>query len=234
MAGGGVVRLTRVTITGADDGVDPYALAALSEKYPFVEWGLLMSKKRFGEPRYPSKLWLLNVADVVGFKRLSYHLCGEFARRAMGGDPTMVPRQIERMQLNGFSGYRLPCLVAAEACRELEFILQCDSAGALLNADELREQHGYQNVVALWDPSGGAGSWLMESGGWLPRQSDVKLPFGYAGGISEHNIEDTIAALCNGTGNPTWIDLESGARTDDKFDLAKVERILKLAAPFVT
>ena len=38
------MKLTRVTITGADDSVEPRALAELSEAFPFVEWGLLMSK----------------------------------------------------------------------------------------------------------------------------------------------------------------------------------------------
>ena len=223
------MRLTRVTITGADDGVDPRALAELGEKYPFVEWALLLSKKHFGEARYPSTRWLLEAPKVLGFERLSYHLCGEFARRVMGGDPSMVPREVKRLQLNGFSGYRLPCLVAAEMCQELEFILQINSVEALTHASELRGQR--TNIVALWDPSGGLGISLQET--WYPKTVPPHIPLGYAGGITEHNIEDTIAALCSGSGAATWIDLESGARTDDKFDIAKVERILKLAAPFI-
>jgi hypothetical protein len=226
------MKLTKVTITGADDGVDLRALAALSEQFPFVEWGLLLSNKRFGEKRYPSTRWLLEAPDVLGFERLSYHLCGEFARRVMGGDPTMVPREIKRIQLNGFGTYRLPCLIAADMCKELEFVLQCSDAGALHHADQLREQGGLSNVVALWDPSGGLGISFAEQT-WFPLARDNKIPIGYAGGINESNVEDTIAMLCTGTGDPLWIDLESGARTDDVFDLAKVERILKLAAAFV-
>lgn len=41
--------LTRVTITGADDAVEPAELQALSHEFPFVEWGILHSYKRFGE-----------------------------------------------------------------------------------------------------------------------------------------------------------------------------------------
>lgn len=228
------MKFTRLTITGADDGVEPRALAALSEEFPFVEWGLLISKNRFGEPRYPSTSWLLEAPQVLGFERLSFHLCGEFARRAMGGDPTMVPREVKRIQLNGFGSFRLPCLISAEMCREAEFILQCGDIGALNHADQLRERHGYSNVVALWDPSGGIGRWFMESGGRYPRWYDAGLPIGYAGGINELNIEDTASALCTVTGDPSWLDLESGARTDGKFDLAKVRRILELAAPLIT
>lgn len=228
------MRLTKITITGADDGVDPRALAVLSEKYPFVEWGLLLSKKRFGEARYPSSRWLLEVPKVLGFDRLSYHLCGEFSRRVMGGDPTMVPREIKRIQLNGFSEYRLPCLVAAEMCRELEFILQCNTIDAIDNACELRSH--YTNVVALWDPSCGTGK---PFDGFMPTPQ-INMRCGYAGGINEGNIEKFVREniLAPMGFEPidsatTWIDLETGARTDDKFDIAKVERILKLAAPFV-
>ena len=46
--------LTTVTITGADDRVDPWELARLSEEFPHVEWGVLISTGRAGTPRYPS------------------------------------------------------------------------------------------------------------------------------------------------------------------------------------
>ena len=38
------MHLTGVTITGADDNVDPGVLADISAEYPWVEWGLLISK----------------------------------------------------------------------------------------------------------------------------------------------------------------------------------------------
>lgn len=227
------MRLTRVTISGADDGVEPKALAELSEKYPFVEWGILVSKNRFGTPRYPSTNWLLALEEHPQLT-ISSHLCGELARNVMAGNTIRSSVPFKRLQLNGFSKYRLPGLLCAERCPDVEFILQCSDVGALNHARWLREQHGHSNIVVLWDPSGGLGIAFNESGAWFPLDMDHKIPIGYAGGIGESNIEDTIAMLCTGKGDPLWIDLESGARTDDRFDLAKVERILKLAAPFVT
>jgi hypothetical protein len=35
------VKLTRVTITGADDAVPVEALVAMALEFPFVEWGVL-------------------------------------------------------------------------------------------------------------------------------------------------------------------------------------------------
>jgi hypothetical protein len=32
---------------------------------------------------------------------------------------------------------------------------------------------------------------------------------------------------------PFWIDMESGVRTDDRFDLTKVTRVLERTAPYV-
>lgn len=46
-----------VTITGADDDVDPSALEDLSDEFPFVEWGILRSAKREG-PDYMRMKWM--------------------------------------------------------------------------------------------------------------------------------------------------------------------------------
>lgn len=52
--------LRRVTLTGADDTVSPHELAALSARYPFVEWGILVSRcpPEHGRHRFPSLPWL--------------------------------------------------------------------------------------------------------------------------------------------------------------------------------
>jgi len=52
------MRLTRVTLAGADESVDPKELSALSAEFPFCEWGILLSEKRAGSPRYPGLDWL--------------------------------------------------------------------------------------------------------------------------------------------------------------------------------
>ncbi len=234
------MKLTQVTITGADDGVDPNALLDISEEFPFVEWAILIATQP--KPRYPTQAWIGFFGEAQQrrapiWHRWAVHLCGETARRAMGGcdGVTDMLRCVSgdfRVQLNGFSSYRLPMLLIAEHFPRTEFILQCNTGEALAHAVKLHERH--PNVAALWDPSGGLGRSFMENGAWFPRYREFQIPIGYAGGINEFNVEDTIVSLCNGTGDPLWIDLETGARThDDKFDIVKVRRILELAAPFV-
>ncbi|MHB1675039.1 MAG: hypothetical protein ACYCSP_12405 [Acidobacteriaceae bacterium] len=39
------MKLETVTITGADDSTDIVELAELSEEFPFVEWGILISAR---------------------------------------------------------------------------------------------------------------------------------------------------------------------------------------------
>jgi len=240
-------KLRCVTITGADDGVDPKALIALSTEFPFAEWGLLRSEKRAGAPRYPSKDWLTALFRAIthlrecdfarsmhpsGEVRLAMHVCGQISRDAMSGYGSFWDDEdlwYDRVQLNGFSNYVLPGLRIADAlaakhfAKPVEVILQCSDSAALGRAAELGAR--YPNVTALYDPSGGRGLPVWECRVLPP----VGLRFGVAGGVGP----DTIVQVIDQFPQAEWVDGESAYRTDDHFDLGKVRRVLELAAPFV-
>lgn len=238
------MALTRVTITGADDGVDPKELVALSKSYPFVEWGVLLSESLSGQPRYPTNPWCDTLCDyVTGYSNLvnlSFHLCGEYAREVMAGGTLNIvaPMLVKRVQLNGFSNYVLPGLKNAERHPRITFILQCTSEEALVRAGELRGACMIRggrsaNVTALFDPSGGR---AIRHASVRPSNWPVMslVPMGYAGGIAPDNVVRVLEELAsNPAAAPYWIDMESGVRTDDRFDLDKVRRVLELAATFV-
>jgi phosphoribosylanthranilate isomerase len=84
------------------------------------------------------------------------------------------------------------------------------------------------NHAVLFDESAGRGI--------SPESWDKPLPghvCGYAGGINPSNVQahiDMIAKVA--PGYTTWIDMETGVRTDDAFDLAKVRRVLEIARPY--
>jgi hypothetical protein len=162
------MRLTRITITGADDAVDHGALIKLSEEFPFVEWGILRSRKlnqlhddlwskapRY--PRYPSTTWRNLLGIAIGQTRtrvqLAAHLCGEISRDAMAGKfgYDACSLNYQRVQLNGFSAYTLPMLYVAERFENIEFILQCADMPAASHAAGLHQRH--PNVSILWDTS---------------------------------------------------------------------------------
>jgi len=164
------------------------------------------------------------------------HLCGSLARDAMAGwnswrgehDPIACVIQYQRVQLNDFSSFLLPGLRVATCYPSIEFILQCSDGNAIADACELATR--YPSVSALYDPSGGRG---LMPGRWPTTPPHLRC--GFAGGIRHDNVVHVIEEL-NGAiaaEQNYWIDLESVARDDDRFDLDKVTRVLELAAPFV-
>ena len=57
---------------------------------------------------------------------------------------------------------------------------------------------------------------------------------GFAGGINEDNVDRICSTISlNPIEKEVWIDLESGARTNDKFDLEKVYRILSKCEKYI-
>ena len=67
--------------------------------------------------------------------------------------------------------------------------------------------------------------------GYFMAQIDNGKPFkvGYAGGFNPENVADKLHyLLTNDEVGDFWIDMESGVRTDDWFDLDKVRRVLAI------
>ena len=236
------MTLRCVTISGADDGVNPSALVALSREFPFVEWGILFSPKRTGTPRYPSQDWVHRMILAWGGVRplpIAAHLCGQFARDTFAGRINWLNdcHEYPRIQLNGFAECSQEIVTALAGYRgESAIILQASSDGVLSEAAEVAARLLTSDVVvsALWDESGGRGLQLVTAPA-PPQLEDgcSDLPTGYAGGIGPHNVVDVLRAVEHIAPNSwSWIDMESGVRTDDRFDLEKVRRVLALAAPF--
>lgn len=231
------MKLTGLTITGADDGVEHADLFELQRDFPFLELGVLYAFDRLGTPRYPSSAWYTKLTRNAESRSVAVHLCGRSARGAMAGIFDGLPWIPEawRIQLNGFSRFKLPGLLLAHA-RKSEVVLQCQDDNAVDEASCLHVQH--HNVSILWDPSGGRG---------IDNWNDTPYPMhdhgprcGWAGGLTAENIVDRIKKVMADNDLPSlrraecWFDLETGARTDDRFDLTKVRRILELTAPLVS
>src|SRR5690242_537210 len=88
------MKLCEVTLTGADDQTSPLRLVELSKQYPFVEWGILVSEKQSGCPRFPSDLWQENfvvaVRDAGHPVNVSCHVCGSWVRSLLVGDDQLL------------------------------------------------------------------------------------------------------------------------------------------------
>lgn len=226
------MSLTRVTITGADDDVAVSDLIDLSREFLFVEWGVLVSPKRWGTARYPSRLWIHELA--VAWRRadvpvaLSLHLCGAFARGWMAGDDSRIKTDVgaagfKRYQINGFTTSCASTM--AWTPLGVDAVLQVRAEDELQEA--ARVAAAMPRASLLFDPSGGRG---IEPFRWPTPPFGARM--GYAGGINAENVEQVLADIGPVDGD-FWIDMESGVRTDDRFDLKKVRAVLERAAPFV-
>jgi hypothetical protein len=213
-----------VTITGADDKVDPHRLLALAEEFPFVEWGILYSVKRQGTPRYPTEHWIDYLTHIPGLK-LSLHLCGKAARTTLAGDDAWLVERpwFRRVQVNGYTA-PAPALVAlAKTLPSFEFILQVRREEDLQEAAHDAAQ--MPSASLLYDPSGGTGKECFR---WPVAPFGAKL--GYAGGIKPATVLDILVEI-GLVDEGAWIDMESGVRdTNDQFDLGLVREVLEKVA----
>ena len=85
------------------------------------------------------------------------------------------------------------------------------------------------NTHVLYDSSGGRGTEIKS----------IQAPYmdiytGYSGGLNPDNVEE-ICKQIQGHSNPSkvWIDMESGVRTEDVFDLEKVIKVLEIVKKFI-
>lgn len=244
------MRITGVTITGADDHIAPDWLAAVAADYPFVEFAILISQKRQGkEPRYPSNEWIRALLDRPRLPRLAAHLCGQSARDVADGIPWGLTPAFDRVQLNGVGPtYQLADDIIPKHA-EVGFIIQANTLRDLDYADSFASAGEWPNVSILYDPSGGRGHSIMPHLERHPRLLPVtrRTPTGYAGGIGPDNCVQVCErlramemALTTATGlridcseRNVWIDMESGVRTEDRLDPHKVVAVLKALAPLV-
>ncbi len=226
------MKLQYVSITGADDEVDPQALVDLSAEFAFAEWAILLMPERGGTNRFPSPDWIRNFAQAGPDTHKAMHLCGSAFLGFIDGDPDILDLMsgFKRIQLNlkfgDVEGQYDPAqlITRVKDNPQWTFIIQYghDKKGLLPLLKDI------PNHAVLFDESAGRGispdSWDKPLSGHF---------CGYAGGLKPDNVQANIDMIAKvASGYTTWIDMETGVRTDDVFDLAKVRRVLEIARPY--
>ena len=223
------MKLKHVTFTGVDWRTDIDELKTIQNDYPYVEWGVLVAKNwkdngnRYFNPSY------LEVLENRGLN-LSAHLCGSVARAAVRGDMEPYLKWarghgyiFNRCQLNVSKSEENPTSFRYRGDISNYFnevILQQESAE---NCPLFLNSPISDHITVLLDASGGCGI--------NAKIEPMKLPhkIGYAGGINPDNVADKLTFLLESEDVDTfWIDMESGVRTDDWFDLEKVREVLEI------
>lgn len=238
------INLSKVTLTGADDSVNPEDLFKISKEYPFVEWGILLSRNSRGNNRFPSLKWnnRLESLDSEHYEfEMQYagHLCGSFVKELLMGNTKFVSEigdvweLFQRIQINthGIKHQynEIGLLNALAQYPEKEFIFQYDNANKEILDYVISESE--VNISTLFDLSHGAGVLPEE---WPLPIEGIKC--GYAGGLSPENVESQILRIKDKIGDvEIWIDMETHLRinNDKKFDLSRCEEVLKICEPYI-
>ena len=222
--------LATVTLTGLDRHVDVVKVAALSKRYPLLEWGVLLGA-RPEELRYPSWEELEGWASFrqTHGVRMALHLCGKFAKQWLAKDPEVVnlASQFSRIQLN-IIGKGLNHQDVRQAL--------IDNAHPAVITQENRNNHelnqhlmGLPNHMVLFDSSGGRG---IVAAQWPERLEGLWC--GYAGGLGPDNIEQELNHIHPIAGQSYWIDMEGKLRqTNDALDLDRCEQVLQKVEAWV-
>ena len=217
--------LDRVTITGADDATDILEMLDLALSYPFLEWGILVSRSREGSPRYPSREWQERLLKYAHRMNLSMHVCGKWAREIFTGtinwsEMPPIKTEVERIQVNG-SPADITYPAFPPVASGVQLIIQYPRAMKYLNS--CRERN--LNCVALFDESGGEGRQVRA---WsdIPGCEYV----GYAGGIGPEDVTETVGTIMAFRQGPFWIDSEGRMREDgrDVLSMEKTRRHLEV------
>lgn len=232
-------RLSRITLCGADDSVEPQALLELAERYPQAEFALLLGQAPGAGGA--TSAWLEQVAAVFAGRpeQVALHLCGPMAAEAFAGAwPQQIPAALaalaRRWQLNtagvatAYLPGRLLLALAERTAAGQQVIFQYDLANT---AALLKAARAGMNVAALFDLSRGAdrapAAWQRPchpgSGAPLP------VPCGYAGGLSEKNLAEQIPRIAAVAGQDFWISATGSLRRQGRFCLQRAEALLKAA-----
>ena len=228
------MRLTKVTFTGVDERTDVKRLVRLQKKYPYVEFGVLLSYdwqengNRFLDPSF-----------LVNFKgkglNLSAHFCGQAAIDIAVGKKFNLEKLIgnnlmifRRCQLN-LKADRL-----FTELRRLAPIPYIDEVIVQMHTPELCQRflNDQRPLFAsyLLDASCGCG---IDTPIQIITSPGVHI--GYAGGIGSDNVADKLRTLLEYPSDEKfWIDMETRVRTcEDWFDLDKVEEVLEICDSLV-
>lgn len=223
-------KLVGISMIGIDEKTDLDELEKLQAMDERVEFGVIVSQNwaengnRYADPDFLNRL--------KGRKlNLSVHLCGAVARTALINDWQPVFDLLgdnlslfRRAQLNikESTPKHLKELVLDIPKPLQEVIIQQRAAydcglfyrWMLAHPDD-------RSLSVLLDGSGGKG---MESE-IIPLVGVPKV--GYAGGINPDNVYGKTQKLCESViVQDFWVDMESGVRTDDWFDVDKAYAVI--------
>ena len=223
-------NLEILTFTGLDSRVDLNTIWDISERYPRVEFGVLVGSRSGRDNRYPSLeevSWWGTLGKKSG-KALALHLCGRFARAAVDQQKESDGDITKNDVLGLCSGFRRVQINIGkfESQAVADFAERVDSENVILQKRESFEVGQSlidPKVEYLFDVSGGRGVGSFDF--WEPPALGEGRS-GYAGGLNLANINQALEFVNSIPHHRVWLDMESGVRTvNDWLDTNQVKAI---------
>lgn len=130
------MMISTVSIMGIDDSVDPTDLADISQKYPFVEWGVNLCSNVEPMPAYPSDEFLEELLFQADRVRLRGVLQGRWLRDILTGSLSLKEEKPElwdvlhRVQIDIRRGHQ-NLLESLQLIPDKEAIILVDNPNAI-------------------------------------------------------------------------------------------------------
>lgn len=219
-------NLKHITFTGVDEKTNLRTLQHIQNVYPKAEFGVLTSYHWYENGnRYMDPMLIKNLRGTR--LHLALHLCGSAAHDATNGFWSDINHLLygnldifPRVQLNVATRKDNPEYIIHNTNKEI--IVQAKGIGDTKLFDSTRSWYPESKCSILLDGSGGRG---IDTGIEVLNNHEK---VGYAGGINPDNVKEKLEYLLENVDGDFWIDMESGVRTGDWFDVEKVIAVLKI------
>lgn len=224
------MNLRYISLTGADNLVEIKDLEAFSEEYPLFECAMLIFAERDGLARNPNIEWRKKLYNS-NVKNKAMHVCGSSINQLAQEKIEFMKEMnnFQRVQINLKPQWATEELInslvkVVEKNPQIEFITQHNE----LNKQYFHYWEEVANHSYLYDGSLGKG---LSPEIWLSPVIGKRT--GYAGGLNVDNIYVNCQKIQLASAEiPIWIDMETGIRTNDQFDLIKAKKVLEIVTNY--
>lgn len=231
--------MQKLSITGADDLTSIHSLSQLVSQFPFLEVAILYYPEKENHNRNPGKGWRNELIRTIDKNNLAVHLCGEKVFRAIL-EPNFAQSKVfdelskyNRIQINInarkniFSVNEIHKIYTTLLDLNLSLILQYHERSKEWVLPFIQNHRNNPNINILLDSSLGKG--VSPDVFNIPEElKDYNYTIGFAGGVSPENIGRIHNQIKSLNFNNYYIDLESGVRTDNYFDLTKAKQLCEI------
>lgn len=223
----------KLSITGADNLVDVNQLKNLVNQYPDLELAILYFPEKENINRNPGFIWRLNFFDNIPKNNTAIHLCGEKVFNIILSnefETTLLFKELQktqRIQINInarkdiFNNEDIHKIYKKLLSHGFEIILQYHERSKFWILPFLND-NASNKIHILLDSSLGKG--IAPEKFTIPEELiQFNLPIGFAGGLNPQNIDVIHEQIKLFNLANYWLDLESGVRTDNNFDMHKAQ-----------